>query len=167
MISNKGMPSCGWNSCYLVKDSQAALNGNIWITFPSVALNPHKMPLDRRFALDRNDHFREQETEIQRISQLWSFWLSPGSSGFALNSLSVLPSLTPSAFAPWASSVRHMLRKQKRLILSLYPRQRTRHGGYGCRVEETAWFLRESSVESCVYGIGKKTESPKSFIFLI
>lgn len=167
MISNKGMPCCGWNSCYLVKDSQATLNCNFWITFLSVALNPHKMPL--RFALDRNDHFREQETEIQRISQPWSFSLSPGSSGSTLNSLSVLPSSTPSTFAKWASSVRHMLRKQKRS--TSYPE-------FISKTENKAWRLWVQSGRNCVVLTGvwcrklcvwdwKEDREPKGLHFLI
>lgn len=167
MLSNKEKPSCGWNSCYLVNHSQATLNSNFWITFPSIALNFHKMPI--RCALDRNDHFREQETEIQRISQLWSFSLSPGSSGSTLNSLSVLPSSTPSAFAKWASSVRHMLRKQKRSTSD------------PCFIPETenkAWRLRMRSGRNWVVLTGvwcrrlcvwdwKEDREPKGLHFLI
>lgn len=167
MLSNKGMPSCGWNSCYLVNDSHATLNCNFWITFPSIALNSHKMPL--RFVLDRNDHFREQETEIQRISQLWSFSLSPGSSGFTLNSLSVLPSSTPSTFAKWASSVRHMLGKHKRS---------TSDPDFIPKTENEAWRLWVQSGRNCVVLTGvrcrklcvldwKEDREPKGLHFLI
>lgn len=49
---------------YLVNHFTNHSELNIQVTFPSITLNPHEMPTGVSF--HSNDHFREQETEIQR-----------------------------------------------------------------------------------------------------